>query len=101
MTAEAATVSRPSVDSASEHISHQAVKLRALIEDIAKTAPDAAKEKLESLKQGVASLCERGKDKTSHLVGKVTDTIKNYPLQTAAAAVGAGLLTWWLLSRRR
>lgn len=92
---------KPSADSASEHVSHQAGKLRALIEDIAKTAPDAAKEKLESLKHGVSALCEQGKDKASHLVGKVTETIKAHPLQAAAAAVGAGLLTWWLLSRRR
>ena len=100
MTVETAPLNS-SVDSASEHFSQQAGKLRALIEDIAKTAPDAAKEKLESLKHGVASLCDRGKDKTGNLVCKVTDTIKAHPLETAAAAVGAGLLTWWLLNRRR
>ena len=88
-------------DLASELYSQQANKLCDLIEDIAKAAPDIVHEKLESLKQGVASLCERSKDKAGNLVCKVTDTVKAHPLETAAAAVGAGLLTWWLLSRRR
>ena len=89
------------VDSAGDYVSSQAAKLCDMIEDIAKTAPEAAKEKLECLRAGVTSLCESGKDKAAKVVGKVTDTIKAYPLQSAAAAVGVGLLTWWVLSRRR
>ena len=87
--------------SASEQVSHQASQLCALIEDIAKTAPDAAKEKLDSLKQGVTALCERGRITAGNLTRKLTDTVRAHPVQTAAAAVGAGLLTWWLLNRRR
>ena len=87
--------------SASDHVSHQASQLYALIEDIAKTAPEAAKEKLENLKQGVTKFCEHGKDRAGEFACKVKDTIKAHPMKSAAAAVGAGLLTWWLLTRRR
>ena len=34
-------------------------------------------------------------------VGKqLVDTVRKHPVPTAVAAVGAGLLVWWLLSRR-
>lgn len=89
-----------SLDALSDNFSQQAGTLRSLIEDIADSVPEAAKEKLEALKAEVASFCERGKDRAGNLVGKVTDTIKSHPLESAAAAVGAGLLTWWLLNRR-
>jgi ElaB/YqjD/DUF883 family membrane-anchored ribosome-binding protein len=86
---------------ASEHVSQQASQLCALIEDIAKTAPEAAKEKLDSLREGVTALCERGRVSAGNVTRKLTETVRAYPMQTAAAAVGAGLLTWWLLNRRR
>jgi hypothetical protein len=87
--------------SAGEQAQPKASQLCDMIEDIAKTVPEAAREKLESLKQEVTALCERGKDTAEHLARKLTRTVKDYPVQTAVAAVGAGLLTWWFLSRRR
>jgi hypothetical protein len=85
---------------ASQEFTRKASELRTLVEDLANTAPDAAKEQILGLKNGIASLLDQGREGTQGVANRVVDTVRTYPLQVAAAAVGAGLITWWLLSRR-
>jgi len=86
---------------ASQEFTRKAAVLRNLFEELVISAPDAAKEQLLGLKNGIASLCEQGTDCTlSSVTNRVVATVRAHPVQTAAAAIGAGLITWWLLSRR-
>lgn len=74
-------------------------ELRTLLADIAKSAPAAASETFEDLKAKATAACdscEGGLNSATHAVVK---TVKDHPAQVALAAVGAGLLAWWLLSR--
>lgn len=94
------TASRSLRSSANGHeFSEKLGELRTLISDIAKSAPAAASESFEELKAKATALCdscEGGLDKATHTVVR---TVKEHPAQVALAAVGAGLLAWWLLSR--
>jgi hypothetical protein len=96
VTASAIDTSSP----ATEEFTRKAGELRTLVEELADSAPDAAKEQITNLKNGIATLCDQSKNVTAGVANRVVDTVKAYPLQVAAAAVGAGLITWWLLSRR-
>jgi ElaB/YqjD/DUF883 family membrane-anchored ribosome-binding protein len=79
--------------------SEKLVELRALIADIAKSAPSAASETFDELKTKAAGLCDRAEDGIKDATSTVVKTVKEHPAQVAIAAVGAGLLAWWLLSR--
>jgi hypothetical protein len=85
---------------ATQEFTRKASELRTLVEELASSAPDAAKEQILGLKNGISSLCDQGKDCTADLANRVVSTVRAHPIQVAAAAVGAGLITWWLLSRR-
>ncbi|HEX3133224.1 MAG TPA: hypothetical protein VHX44_06525 [Planctomycetota bacterium] len=74
-------------------------ELRALIADIAKSAPSAASETFDELKAKAAGLCDRAEEGINGATSTVVKTVKEHPAQVAIAAVGAGLLAWWLLSR--
>lgn len=84
--------------------SEKLVELRALIADIAKSAPAAASETFDDLKGKAADLCDRACDSAEsglkNATSTVVKTVKEHPAQVALAAVGAGLLAWYLLSRR-
>ncbi len=95
----AATASDTAREASQEFIK-KAGELRQLVEDLASSAPDAAKEQIVGLKHHITALCDEGKDCTVGIANRVVDTVRAYPLQVAAAAVGAGLITWWLLSRK-
>jgi hypothetical protein len=85
---------------ASQEFTRKAGELRHLVEELANSAPEAAKEQILGLKNGIAELCDQSASCTRDVANRVVDTVRAYPLQVAAAAVGAGLITWWLLSRR-
>jgi hypothetical protein len=86
---------------ASQEFTRKAIELRILVEELANSAPDAAKELLLGLKKGIALLCDQGKECTiSSVANRVVATVRAHPVQVAAATVGAGLITWSLLSRR-
>lgn len=75
-------------------------ELRSLLSELAKSAPAAAGATFDELTHTASSLCdgaESGIAKASHAVVK---TVKDHPVPIAMAALGAGLLAWWLLSRR-
>ncbi len=75
-------------------------ELRALITDLAKSAPAAAGESFDELKNKASSMCDSAESGIGSATHAVVKTVKEHPAQVAIAAVGAGLLTWWLLSRR-
>lgn len=79
--------------------SEKLVELRALIADIAKSAPSAASETFDELKAKAAGLCDGAEDGIKNATSTVVKTVKEHPAQVAIAAVGAGLIAWWLLSR--
>jgi hypothetical protein len=85
---------------ASQEFSRKAAELRTLVEELANSAPEAAKEQILGLKDGIASLCEQGTECTIGVTNRVVATVRAHPYQVAVAAIGAGLITWWLLSRR-
>ena len=81
-------------------------ELRALLADIAKSAPAAASEAFDELKAKAAALCEShpaSEDGTakSCVTQTVVKVVKEHPAQVALVAVSAGLLAWWLLTRAR
>lgn len=74
-------------------------ELRGLLADIANKTPAAASDSFDELKAKASALCESwegGFNKVTHTVAK---TVKDHPAQVAIAAIGAGLIAWWLLSR--
>ncbi|MBA3699878.1 MAG: hypothetical protein H0W78_13600 [Planctomycetes bacterium] len=78
-------------------------ELRTLLSDLAKSAPAAASETFDDLKCKVSDLGERCESGISSATKSVVKTVKEHPAQVALAAVGAvgaGLLAWWLLSKR-
>ena len=74
-------------------------ELRTLLADLAKSAPAAASETFDELKNKASALFDTCDEKVSDASHAVFKTVKEHPAQVAIAAVGAGLLTWWLLSR--
>jgi ElaB/YqjD/DUF883 family membrane-anchored ribosome-binding protein len=85
---------------ATQEFTRKASELRSLVEELAHSAPDAAKEQLAGLKDGIASLCAQGGDCTKNVANRVVATVKAHPVHVAAAAVGIGLVAWFLISRR-
>jgi ElaB/YqjD/DUF883 family membrane-anchored ribosome-binding protein len=89
---------------ATQEFTRKVSELRMLVEDLAKSAPEAAREQLSGLKDGIASLLDQGRESTTSMANRVVATVKTHPGQVAAAAaaaaVGVGLITWWLISRR-
>lgn len=75
-------------------------ELRTLISDLAKSAPSAAGETFDELKNKATSLCEDAESGVAKATHTVVKTVKEHPAEVALAAVGAGLLAWWLLSQR-
>ena len=75
-------------------------ELRVLLTDLAKSAPGAASESFDNLKCKTSSMVDSAETGLSNATHAVVKTVKEHPAQVALAAVGAGLLTWWLLSRR-
>lgn len=75
-------------------------ELRALITDLARCAPAAAGETFDELKNKATSLCDGAENTVAKATHTVVKTVKEHPAQVALAAVGAGLLAWWLLSHR-
>jgi ElaB/YqjD/DUF883 family membrane-anchored ribosome-binding protein len=82
-----------------QEFSEKLTELRALISDLAKSAPAAASETFDGLKAKAAALCDSCEGGLNEATSKVMKTVKEHPAQVAIAAVGAGLLAWWLLSR--
>jgi len=74
-------------------------ELRTLLGEIAKAAPAAASETVEDLKCKANALRENCESSIASATKTVVKTVKEHPGQVALAAVGAGLLAWWLLSR--
>ncbi len=89
---------------ASDEFAEKAAQLREQFAELIECCPGAASEKLKGLKDNAADLysktTERAAEMTKLAMAKTVETVKKYPVQTALVAVGAGLLTWWLLSRR-
>ena len=85
--------------SASHDFAHKAAQLRRVVEELAEGAPAAAAEHIAGLKAGIEALCTEPTC-VSDVARRVVHTVRTYPVQVAAAAVCAGALTWWLLSRR-
>ncbi len=85
----------------SREFTRKATELRNLVQELANSAPDAAKEQLLGLRNGIASLCDQDAECSfTSVTNRVVATVRAHPVQAAAAAVGAGVITWWLLSRR-
>jgi hypothetical protein len=84
---------------ATQEFTRKASELRTLVEELVNTAPDAAKEQLLGLKNGLSSLCDQSKECTRSVTNQVAAAVRAHPIEVAAAAVGAGLITWWLLRR--
>ncbi len=74
-------------------------ELRSLLSDIAKSTPAAASETFDELKIKASALCEACEEKVSDATDVVVKTVKEHPAQVAIAALGVGLLTWWLITR--
>ena len=95
------TASRTLRSSTNGHeFSEKIVELRALLADIAKSAPAAASDTFEELKAKATALCDSAEGGVNRVTHTVVKTVKEHPAQVAIAAVGAGLLAWWLLSRK-
>lgn len=97
----ATTIPHPLQSSTNGHdFAEKLGELRDLLADIARAAPGAASETFEELKNKAAAVCESCEHGLSDAGQRVVKTVKDHPAQVALAAVGAGLLAWWLLSRR-
>jgi hypothetical protein len=80
---------------------HRASRLRELVRELACVAPATEKSRLAALERAVAGL-GAGHDEAGR-AGESADlieTLRAHPVQVTAAAVGAGVLTWWLLGWR-
>ncbi len=87
----------PTSAPASREFARTAGALRQLVAELADTAPEAVREQIIGLRTGIAALCAQGNPDTAK---RVLATMRAHPGQLAAAAVGARLLGWLLLSRR-
>jgi ElaB/YqjD/DUF883 family membrane-anchored ribosome-binding protein len=94
-----ASTLRNSTNSKPSEFAAKLVELRTLLAEIAQSAPSAASESFDELKHKAAALCDNCEEKVSDVTHTVVKTVKEHPAQVALAAVGAGLLAWWLLSR--
>lgn len=74
-------------------------ELRTLLGDLARSAPAAASETFDELKSKASALCDSCEGTLNKATHTVVKTVKEHPAPIAIAAVGAGLLAWWLLSR--
>jgi hypothetical protein len=79
--------------------SEKLTELRTLLADIAKSAPAAASETFDELKTKASAFCDVCEDGAGAATKSVVRTVREHPAQVALAAVGAGLLAWWLLTR--
>ncbi len=75
---------------ATPDLSTKAEQLKGMIDELCQCAPAAAKE----------AACQV-RDKAVAASRQVAETVKKHPFETAAVAVGTGLLVWWLVSRHR
>lgn len=71
----------------------KAAHLKCMFEELCACAPAAAANATS------AAACQ-AKAKVMEAGHKVVDTVRRHPLEAAAVAIGAGLLVWWLVSRR-
>lgn len=81
----------------------KAAQLKALIDDLLSCAPGAKERVVDEGRRFVdqgRELYEHGKDKACQATRQVADTVRRHPVETAVIALGAGLLTWWLVTRR-
>ena len=86
----------PGASAPAEVFTEKAAQLSALVQDLVSLAPQAAGAKIGEFKEHGQQLVEGGADKAR----TVFDAVRRHPLETAAVVVGAGLLTWWLLTRK-
>ena len=67
----------------------KAAQLKALVEELTQDAPALARQ--------VAS---QAKETACNATRKAVDVVRKHPVEAAVVAVGAGLLAWWLITRR-
>lgn len=67
----------------------KAAQLKALVEDLTKDAPAVARQ-----------MASQAKETACNVTRKAADAVRNHPVEAAVVAVGAGLLAWWLITRR-
>lgn len=95
------TASRPLRSSTNgSEFAEKLSELRTLITDLARCAPSAASETFDELKNKAASICDGAESGVAKATQTVVKTVKKHPAEVVLAAVGAGLLAWWLLSHR-
>ena len=80
-------------DSASERFSEKVMQVKDDLGEMASLARDAAREKIDSLR-------EAGIKQAASVKQGVEDCVKTYPLSTVAASIGIGALAFFLLRRR-
>jgi hypothetical protein len=85
----------------SQDFTEKLSQLRNLFNELAQSAPAAASEAFKELKDKAASFGMSCEEKASTVAKSAVRTVKDHPTQVALAAIGAGALTWWLLSRNR
>lgn len=90
---------RNSASTEPSEFSAKLCELRTLLGELAKSAPSAASETFDDLKSKASELFDSCEDKVTDATHSVAKTVKKYPTQVALAAVGAGLIAWYLLSR--
>lgn len=67
----------------------KAAQLKALVEELTRDAPAIAKQ-----------IACQAKETACNVTRKAADVVRRHPVETAVVAVGAGLLAWWLITRR-
>lgn len=82
----------------SSDFSTKIAHLRHIVEDICSCAQSGCTTQELGCKAKEAAC--KAKDMAVDASRKVVDTVRKYPVESTAVAVGAGLLVWWLLSRR-
>jgi hypothetical protein len=82
----------------------RAARLQQLLRELADVAPAGARERIADVERMVVALCAGAGEPEGVQAGEspasVVETVRSHPVQVAAAAIGAGVLTWWLLDRR-
>ncbi len=68
----------------------KAAQLKCLFEELCSGAPDAVK---DAACQAKAKAIAAGR--------KAVDTVRRHPVETTIIAIGAGLLVWWLMTRKQ
>jgi len=74
------------------------------------SAPDSTPSTKSQIKEIIDEICAASpaateaaclaKDKAIAAGRKVVDTVRRHPVEATVIAVGAGLLVWWLMTRR-